>query len=155
MHEGWVMNRKASVFAIAVAGMGVLAACAENPPPPPNVPQPVVAGTQSVVGVTEEQAVSDDDVITRLANARCDRSASCDRVGPGAEYKNRVDCLDHEHEIVRRDLNAAKCPAGIGAKGFAQCVKSVEDATCDMPGQTYEKSSHCKLDSLCMKVVVE
>jgi hypothetical protein len=155
MHEGWVMNRKASVFAIAVAGMGVLVACAENPPPPPNVPQPVVAGTQSVVGVTEEQAISDDDVVTRMAAARCDRSQSCNRVGPGAEYHDRNACMAEQSDIVRKDLNAAKCPAGIGAKGFVQCIKSIENGQCDMPGQDYSRTSHCKLDSLCMKVVVE
>jgi Family of unknown function (DUF6184) len=149
------MSRRASAFALVAAGMGVLVACAENNPPPANAPQPVVPGTQAVAGVTEEQAVADEDVVSRLANARCDRSQSCGRIGPGAHFRDRYDCMQREANMVREDLNAAKCPGGIGATGLSQCIRSIDEGRCDTPGQEWGRPSHCKLNTLCMKAAVK
>jgi hypothetical protein len=149
------MNRIARFLTFGVGLWGGIAACDENLPPPATQVQPVVPGTQSAAGVTEEQVISDEDVVHRLASARCDRSQSCNGIGPGAEYRDRVDCVAKQEGIVRRDIGAAKCPAGIGAVGFSQCVRSVEEGTCDQPGMVYGATSHCTVGSLCMKVRVQ
>lgn len=145
------MSKTATVSALVLAAFGVLAACAENNPPPPNAPQPLVPGTQPAAGVTERQAATDDEVVEDIADAHCDRAASCNRVGPGAHYRDRNDCVIQMRDAIRKQLNAVACPGGIGEDGLAQCVKSLENGDCTAPGQTVGTTSHCKLDSLCIK----
>jgi hypothetical protein len=56
-------------------------------------PQQPVEGTTSRDGVTAQQAVADEEVVESIAAARCDRDQSCDRIGPGAAYHDRADCM--------------------------------------------------------------
>jgi hypothetical protein len=145
------MTKIATVGTLVLAACGVLAACAENNPPPANVPQVLVQGTEPGVGVTAQQAATDDEVVERIAEAHCNRSASCNRVGPGAQYRSRNDCLSQLREATRKDVSACSCPGGIGEASLDQCVKSLENGECTGPGQLFGNVSHCKLNSLCIK----
>jgi hypothetical protein len=145
------MNETTTMRACVAAAVSVLAACASNNPPPPNAPQPLVPGTEPAAGAMEQQAATDDEVVASIADARCDREASCNRVGPGAHYRNRDDCVHQNRQSLRTDLNSARCPGGIGEAGLTQCVKSLENGQCSAPGQDTGVTSHCKLDSMCMR----
>lgn len=140
-----------SLGALAPVALGLLAACAENNPPPPNAPQPIVPGSEGAQGNSQQQTVTDDEVVERIAAAHCDRSASCDRIGPGAQYRDRNDCIEQMRVHMRKQLNASRCPRGIGETALALCVKSLHDGECDTPGEVVGTTSHCKLDSLCLK----
>jgi hypothetical protein len=111
-----------------------------------------VPGTEDEHGTTSEQAVADAEVVGRISGARCDRSQSCDRIGPGANYRDREDCMSQMRTLVARQLTASRCPRGMGEVGVSRCVKSLHDAECDHPGeQLYPTPSHCKLDLMCLK----
>jgi hypothetical protein len=144
------MKAVASLHTLALSTITGLAACASSPPTAPS-PQAPVAGSEATErGVTAEQTVADDQVVERVANAHCDRSQSCNRIGPGATYRDRADCVSRVGAAVSKDLNASRCPGGIGERALAQCVKSLHEGECDAPGEEYGNISHCKLDSLCI-----
>jgi hypothetical protein len=145
------MTLQTFLYASSLATLACITACATNPPPPAGAPQPLVPGSRSGMGVTELQVVVDDDVVTRLAEAACDRSQSCNRIGPGAHYPNREACVSTVSAHYRADLNAAACPGGIGEAGLAQCERSLHDGECTEPGQLEGSPSHCKLASICVR----
>jgi hypothetical protein len=144
------MNTIAKTGACFSIALGLLAACgaSQNATLPPEQP---VQGTTSTDGVTAQQAVADEEVVERISAARCDRDQSCDRVGPGAVYHDRADCMRQQRLVVRKDLNPESCPGGIGEVALTRCVKSVEAGTCDRPGEITGNVSHCKLAALCIK----
>jgi hypothetical protein len=143
------MMRAARLVSFAL--VAVLPACSANPPPPAGAPQAVVPGSEAA-GVTERQAAAvDEDVVHRLAWARCDRSQSCNRIGPGAQYATRAACIASASDAYRKELNEAACPGGIGESGLAQCERSLRLGECTEPGQTTGTASHCRLASLCLK----
>jgi Family of unknown function (DUF6184) len=132
--------------------MGFLVACASSPASEASSPQAIVPETKDEPGATNEQAVADADVVERISSARCDRSQSCDRIGPGANYRDRDDCMSQMRALMSRQLSASRCPGGMGEVGVSRCVKSLHDAECDSPGQElYPRPSHCELGLMCIK----
>jgi hypothetical protein len=132
--------------AVAIA----LTCCASTQPVVSS--QPIVPDTETQpVGVTVEQALADEDVISRISVARCDRSQSCNRIGHGAAYHDRDDCMAHMRDLVAKQLNAWRCPGGMGEVGVSKCVKSLRLGECDMPGQEYTTAAHCKISEMCLK----
>ena len=111
----------------------------------------MVPGTEPEPGLTNQQAIADADVVERLAAGRCDRSQSCNRIGAGAAYRDRADCMSQNRALVARDVNAWRCPGGIGEVGLSRCEKSLALAHCDMPGQVYTTAAHCELREMCLK----
>jgi hypothetical protein len=132
--------------------LGFLIACGSSPPTGASSHQPVVPETEHEHGSTSEQAVADAEVVGRISSARCDRSQSCDRIGPGADYRDREDCLSQMRALFSRQLSASRCPGGMGEVGVSRCVKSLHDAECDSPGQQlYPRPSHCELGLMCIR----
>jgi len=137
---------------LASIALGLLVTCCASPQETASSPQPIVPRTETrAVGVTNAQTVADEDVILRVSSARCDRSQSCDHIGPGAVYRDRDDCMAQMRTLVSKQLNTSRCPGGIGETGVSRCVKSLHLGECDMPGQVYTTVSHCKLDEMCLK----
>ena len=145
------MTLQAFLCASSLATLAGLTACAADPAPRAGEPHALVPGSRSAVGVTEEQTVVDDLVVTRLADAACDRSQSCNRIGPGAHYPDRDACVSKVRAHYREQLNAAACPGGIGEAGLAQCERSLRDGECTEPGQLEGVPSHCSLASICVR----
>jgi hypothetical protein len=143
------MNTIQTVSAFTTVALGILVSCCT--PPESAISQPVVPGTEGEPGVTSQQAVADAEVVERIATARCDRSQSCDRIGLGANYRDRNDCMRQARELVSRQLNASHCPGGIGEVGVSRCVSSLGIGECDTPGQVYGTVSHCELDLMCLR----
>ena len=137
---------------LASIALGLLVTCCASPQETASSPQPVVPRTETEgLGVTNAQTVADEDVILRVSSARCDRSQSCDHIGPGAIYRDRDDCMAQMRTLVSKQLNTSQCPGGIGETGVSRCVKSLHLGECDMPGQVYTTVSHCKLEEMCLK----
>jgi hypothetical protein len=151
MHQNATAMNTVKVASVAPV-LGFLVACSTSLPSAASAPQPVVPGTEDEHGSTSEQAVADAEVVGRISAARCDRSQSCDRIGPGAHYRDREDCMSQMRALVSRKLSASRCPGGMGEVGVSRCVKSLHDAECDSPGQElYPRPSHCELDLMCIK----
>lgn len=149
MQSAQLMSTIKIQWASFLGSLGIVAACAASQQAPP--PQEPIPGTASEDGVTAEQRVADEQVVERIAAARCDRDESCNRIGPGAVYRNREDCMTRKRLTVLQDVNAGKCPGGIGEVALNRCIKSIENGSCDMPGQIIGETSHCHLSVLCLK----
>jgi hypothetical protein len=138
--------------ALASVTLGLLVACGAPPTTAASSRQPVVPSTEHEPGATSKQTVADALVVERMAGARCDRNQSCDRIGPGAAYRDREDCLSQMRTLFSGQLSGSRCPAGLGEIGVSRCVNSLHDAECDSPGQElYPRPSHCALDVMCLK----
>jgi len=145
------MNTVNTASGLALVAMGILVVCCASPQRMAS-PQPVAPGTEPRPGAISEQAVADGAVVERISAARCDRNQSCDRIGPGANYRDRNDCMSQMRALVSRDLNASRCPGGMGEVGVSRCIRSLHDAECDAPGQElYPRPSHCDLGLMCLK----
>jgi hypothetical protein len=143
-----IAKKAASLTSAAAITLGLLLPCCASQPVGA---QPIVPETEATpVGVTATQAVADEDVIQRIASARCDRSQTCDRIGPGAPYRNRDECMAKMRDLVATQINAWRCPGGIGEIGVSRCLKSLKLGQCDMPGQEYPTTSHCKIKDMCI-----
>ncbi len=146
------MNTLQTAGSLVSVSLGLLLACSSAPQQTAASPQSVVPETQTPpVGVTSEQALADEDVVSQISVARCDRSQSCNNIGRGAEYRDRDDCMAHMRVLVSKQLNTSRCPGGIGATGVSRCVKSLVIGECDMPGQEYATADHCKVNDMCLK----
>jgi hypothetical protein len=144
------MNTLKTASAVVSVAVGLMLTCCASEEPVTN--QPVVPETQTPrVGVTATQAIADEEVILRISSARCDRSQSCNHIGPGAVYRNRDVCMEHMRALVATKLNTTRCPGGIGEVGVARCVKSLQAGECDMPGQEYPTADHCKVKDMCLE----
>lgn len=144
------MNTIKTASSLVSVAVGLLLTCCASQDPVSA--QPVVPETETTpVGVTAPQAVADEDVVSRISVARCDRSQSCNHIGPGAPYHDRDDCMAHMRVLVSKQLNTSRCPGGIGEVGVSRCVKSLIMGECDMPGQEYPTADHCKIVDMCLK----
>jgi hypothetical protein len=144
------MKTMSTLHFVPIGALGLLLACASDQPPPPGSPQPVVPGTQATAG-SAEQVVADGEVVDRLANAHCDRSQSCDHIGPGARYRDRADCVAQLRQVYARRINAPRCPGGIGALGVSRCIESLHAGECTAPDEEYGNVSHCSVVSMCLR----
>lgn len=144
------MNAIKTTWVPFVASLGLLVACGASQDAAMSAQEPV-PGTTTMDGVTAQQSVADEQVVERISAARCDRDQSCDRIGRGAIYRDRDDCMKQTRVSVMRDLNPSSCPGGIGEAGLNRCVRSIEAGACDTPGQIVGQTSHCHLSALCMK----
>jgi|HubBroStandDraft_3_1064219.scaffolds.fasta_scaffold537007_2 hypothetical protein len=154
MHRGVlsIMNTLQTAGPLVSVSLGLLLACSASPQQAASSPQPVTPQTETPpTGVTSEQAVADEDVVSRISVARCDRSQSCNHIGPGAAYHDRDDCMAHMRVLVSKQLNTTRCPGGLGETGVSRCVKSLVLGQCDMPGQEYPTADHCKVKEMCLK----
>ncbi|HEY3819276.1 MAG TPA: DUF6184 family natural product biosynthesis lipoprotein [Polyangiaceae bacterium] len=137
---------------LASAALGIMLTCCASSSHDVARTQPIVPETEtSPTGVTSQQALADEDVVERLSAARCDRSQSCNRIGPGAAYRDRDDCMAQMGVLVAKELNASRCPGGIGEVGVSKCVHSLHVGECDMPGMEYTTAAHCKLNDMCLR----
>jgi len=143
------MNTLKTASTLVSVAVGLLLTCCASQD---NISaQPVVPETRTTqVGVTSAQAVADEDVVSRISVARCDRSQSCNHIGPGAVYRDRDACMAHMRALVSEKLNTSRCPGGIGETGVSRCVKSLIMGECDMPGQEYPTADHCKVNDMCL-----
>lgn len=152
MHRASVMNPTTSKMSALVLGaLGLLVACGASQQQGAAPTQAPVPGTPRAEGVTMQQQVAYQDVVETISAARCDREESCNRVGPGAIYRDRADCMAQSRGMVSRDVNPASCPGGVGAVGLDRCVRSLIDGECDMPGQIAGRASDCHVRLLCIK----
>ncbi len=145
------MKTTTVTWAPVLGALGWLLACGASQPDAALSSQQPVPGTRAGDGVTAQQAIADEEVVERISAARCDRDQSCNRIGPGAAYRDREDCMRQTRAMVQRDINPTRCRGGVGEVGLDRCVKSLEAGQCDMPGQVAGRTAQCDVAALCMK----
>jgi hypothetical protein len=131
-----------NVLTSVALGLGV-AHCGSPQSAP--ISRPPVEG-----GVPGGLAVPEVDLVERIFLARCDVSESCNRVGPGATYRNRDDCMSRTRAQLSGQLGTSRCRGAVGETRVSQCVKSLQMSECDEPGQLHaEHPRHTTLGAQC------
>lgn len=125
-------------FASVVVGfVGVVAACASNPPP------------ASTPGVTNVQKTDVFSAAARLADAKCKHAVECNEIGGDKTYASRDACLSDNRGKAEDDLRAANCPHGIDASRLQACVSEVSTESCSGFMSGFNRSMTCKTGALC------
>jgi hypothetical protein len=98
----------------------VIGGCETETTPPPSV-----AGLTSA----EVVAVNADTAAQRIAKARCQRAAECNRTGRGQMYVDQQECRDEERTLAAAVARA--CPGGVSKGKVDDCVANLENQYCD------------------------
>ena len=122
-------------FAIGV--VGIVAACASQPPPV-NTP-----------GVTNAQKTDATIAAAKLADAKCKHAADCNEIGGDRTYASRDACISDNRGKAEDDLRASNCPHGIDASRLDACLSEVATESCSGFMSGFDRSMSCKTGSLC------
>ena len=99
--------------------------------------------------MTNKATVSNDQAIQNLVNARCEREARCNNVGPGKQWASAEACRSDLTAKNRDELKASECPGGIVQKELDECLADVRKETCDSPLDTLTRLAACRSSDLC------
>ena len=139
------------VAALALATACLLPACEH-----PESGRAAIPGPSAVhddrAGVTSLQPRSDDEeVIDRLASARCYRARVCSEVGQGRRYGPMNACLEHMRGSIVDDYAATACSAGIDMRALDECLNAIDSEGCGDGVAILNRTRRCRFDVLCVK----
>jgi hypothetical protein len=92
----------------------------------------------STVTSAELGPASNDDAITRIATARCERALACNAIGQGRAYEDQPTCLETIGLELERQIGADECRSGVSRVAAVECVLDIRQARC---GQDVENLS--------------
>jgi len=70
------------------------------------------------------------EVADRIAGEQCARLERCADVGGDRRYVDRTACLNNQHVIARRELDAAECAGGVTNDRLEQCLEAIRFDDC-------------------------
>jgi hypothetical protein len=113
----------------------------EEPAAAPTPMRPAAAGV-----------LSPAQAATILSEARCDREARCNAIGPTAQYANREHCAS----VMRTDAeqNLRGCGYGIKDRELHACVVQIRNQGCGglvNPLDWFERLVACQSSNLCLR----
>jgi hypothetical protein len=123
-----------------VAGAALLMACESSPK------KPVEGVTTTGAGV-----VSNRDVVTRLAAARCEHARMCNEFGPDRDYADDAGCKSQISHDLEGDFRPSECPHGVREERLTSCLNEVKNEKCgDLSGKIRRVTS-CRKSDLCIE----
>jgi hypothetical protein len=134
------MVRQVACASLVIAGLGV--GCVKNRDEPP----PTIARTR-VTGA-EVPASSGEDVVARIATARCDRELGCGKIGTGKRFEDQPSCLAEMGELADEEAGPTTCPFGVNALEETRCLLDIALTAC---GGELERAPNI---ASCTKVVL-
>jgi len=120
----------------------------EGPTRNPPSPSP---GTAVPAGVTNAQNLADQEVVDRIARARCKRAVACNDVGDGKLYLSRELCTEQIRGNSANDMTGYNCPHGVDQGALDRCMAAIDVAPCGKTTEKLADIAECKSDVLCMK----
>src|SRR5688572_4934356 len=135
------MKRKLTALLVCTT-IGYASACfySDEPAAPPPAMVPASAGVYN----THQAA-------TVLAEARCDREARCNSIGPPAHYSTRAHCMSVVHQDASRNFQG--CGYGVKQRELFTCATEIRNAACGGllgPLDWLEQSLVCRSANLCL-----
>jgi hypothetical protein len=133
------MFHKMSLLTAAVASVAVLGACEKTK-------------TEEERATTErvQTAAPNGPAIASIIEARCEREARCENIGPEKRFLTRAACVEHVRDNSQNKLNTKDCPGGIDSKALDSCLKQIKDEDCGDPIETVERVATCNSVDLCV-----
>lgn len=84
-----------------------------------------------------------------IAQARCEREARCDDIGPGKRHASPTACYNDVINNRADDLTGQSCPGGVENQHFARCLNSIRNEGCGRPLDTISRIANCRTGELC------
>lgn len=100
-------------------------------------------GTVSPAGGPSSEATS------RIAEARCDRETSCNRIGKGRAWTSKGACLEAQRERIGRTIEPAVCKRGVDSVQLASCLTEMRGQACNDPRDNIDSTASCRASALC------
>ena len=107
-------------------------------------------GREPAATTTTTAAVSNDDAITRLTTARCEREAACNNIGPGKKHADRDACMREASQNSRGTLRADQCPQ-IDESKLTNCLNDIRNERCGNPLDSLDTITSCTRGKICIE----
>lgn len=127
-----------------------MVACAHEAGPPQNPPGSS-PGTAVPAGVTNAQNVADQQVVDRIARARCKRAEGCNDVGNGKRYVSPQLCIEQIRGNSENEVTGYNCPHGVDRAALERCMAAIDVAPCGKSTEKLADIAECGSDVLCMQ----
>ncbi len=121
--------------------LGVSAACGRGE----------VRGPDAPITTTAARITGNEDAVSRITAARCDREVACNNVGSGKSYATREACTTELGHDKRADLRAEECPRGISSPDLADCLTDIKSEKCGNPLDSISRLAACRKGKLCLE----
>jgi hypothetical protein len=115
-----------------------------EPAPAPQAPPPLTPAAGMVLSSTQAASV--------LAEARCDREARCNNIGPAAQYTTRDQCLFVMYDDSQRNLSG--CRYGVKERELHGCVNEIRQQVCGPivgPFEWFSRLIACRAAQICLQ----
>ncbi|AKV02819.1 hypothetical protein AKJ09_09482 [Labilithrix luteola] len=89
------------------------------------------------------------EVAPRIAEAQCDREATCDHIGSGGRWESRDACLAQQRGIARDHFENAACNAGVNTTVLASCLAALRAGGCGDVTSNIDATPACRTTALC------
>lgn len=126
------------ITSAAIGVVGLVTACASNPPPAASTP-----------GVTNVQKTDASVAASQLAEAKCKHAVECNEIGGNKTYASHNACLSENRGKAENDLRASDCPHGVDASRLQACLSEVATESCSGFMSGFSRSMACTTGSLC------
>lgn len=103
-------------------------------------------------GVTTTGAgvVANDEAVTRLVDARCDRAKACNQLGKDEKFSDEAACKRELGHDLKADLRPGECPRGIRQEKLSNCLQEIQNEKCGNAIDKISRLATCRTGSLCV-----
>ena len=106
-------------------------------------------GTPTATGASVATSPN-DDAITRITTARCDREVACNNVGDGKKYADKGACEREVRQDTNSSLRASECGVVKGPE-MDSCLSEITGQKCGDPFDAVSRMAACRQGKLCTK----
>ncbi len=110
--------------------------------------QVVMVPASSMAPRSTPKAASD-----RIADARCNYEASCNKIGPGGNFESRKLCEQTMRADAAEELGTDECMDGVADRHLNACLAEIGAEECGSVTGSFDRLgsfSACKTSSICL-----
>lgn len=101
---------------------------------------------------TTSANIGPSNAVRRIADARCDRAASCNDIGGrDKKFDSRADCVREMRRDANDKLDEKECASGIDEGRLNECVREIRSERCGNPFDSIERAASCRRAELCRR----
>jgi hypothetical protein len=97
-----------------------------------------------------KRSVSSATAVSSIVEARCDREARCENIGPKEKFKSWQACRQEIAKKSSDKIGAPECPGGVDQHELSECLTEIRNEGCGNPLETLERVAACNGPDLCI-----
>ena len=101
-------------------------------------------------GSVTDRIIDNGNAISRIAAARCDREASCNRIGENGNYDTESECTADQSRAERAAIGAKVCPEAVDREKLNACLAAIRTEDCQSSLEDVEQMTVCRSHALCI-----